>query len=922
VTKNIYSSIILITALAIGGCSSDSSSNNKTSSEETPVDTEAPQIALQGMPVIYLQKGMTFIEPGFTAVDNIDGSLTSSVKVNDNLDNTTAGRYQFDYTVEDSAGNKATATRQVVVVYSLIKQTGQQKSYDSNGDEAYGLRDDGYYQLGMTPNYHHNTNGSLSDYTTGLIWQDDQVIKQNYEDALGYCDRLSLAGIDDWRVPSIEELATIVKHDSEPLTGLFTQGDTAANYWSSTEVVGDDTTAWVISFSSGTSGKNNKSTLNNTRCVSGNWNRSDYMMTRDDTKEIVFDAKSGLEWLDNVTPPVKNWTDALNYCSALTTDGGNWRLPNYNELFFLLERSKSTALDPLFQKSADNFFWSATTFDGDKSNALIVKPTNGDDKWFSKTSSFYLRCVRTKDMDMSTIALQVIQRYAESDGATQVPQSADYATAGITGVSASNIADVNLAIKDATIDEVDTTAAVQEIVNDVITANLPLPSLSVANQDGSSGILNVTLSSIDTTQLTKVRIYRNSSTDIATKILWKEITVTQNSEAVQDTNLAGCHTYSYWVEACSDQTGNELCRINTLQQSATTVPDAPQDIFTYAKHINDVNIHWDNNDDDGCTVKYHIYKRSTESGSFTQINEVEDIIDGTSGATEFNVAGGVYMHYRVQAEDANGDKSSLSCSVKNGYPQYGVSTAQDSCRAAVGYTWGDKPFFPWASWNGYSDKVVFTWDDVVLELNNDGTVKSYANDFDIRYKIGTNSWSGYYRVQDENFLYNGKQYQQIIVPDDIPDLSTVPADTTIAFEITTYYYYDTDGDGTNELVQGTPVTVTGKTLATSGTASTLGSAPSVAASTYFPNMISVLWTSSTGATSYKLYVKDVSAIGYCPTDSTNPISDGYSVLLNNTTSTGYDHMVSWKKYCYRVQACNSSGCTVAGEHAYGNSTGN
>ena len=58
----------------------------------------------------------TYVEPGYSATDDIDGNLTSSVVVSGVVDTTTPGTYTISYDVADSSGNQAiTQTRTVIV---------------------------------------------------------------------------------------------------------------------------------------------------------------------------------------------------------------------------------------------------------------------------------------------------------------------------------------------------------------------------------------------------------------------------------------------------------------------------------------------------------------------------------------------------------------------------------------------------------------------------------------------------------------------------------------------------------------------------------------------------------------------------------------------------------------------------------------
>ena len=79
------------------------------------VDKTPPEITLENKEV-YLTVGNDYQEPGYKAIDNYDNDITSSVKVNSNINKDQVGKYQVTYTVFDSSNNKAEATRDVYVV--------------------------------------------------------------------------------------------------------------------------------------------------------------------------------------------------------------------------------------------------------------------------------------------------------------------------------------------------------------------------------------------------------------------------------------------------------------------------------------------------------------------------------------------------------------------------------------------------------------------------------------------------------------------------------------------------------------------------------------------------------------------------------------------------------------------------------------
>ena len=80
-----------------------------------PVDTTAPIITILGNnPENVLLNGI-YTDAGATALDNLDGDLTSQISVVNNVNTAIAGTYPVTYTVSDLAGNTAIATRTVNV---------------------------------------------------------------------------------------------------------------------------------------------------------------------------------------------------------------------------------------------------------------------------------------------------------------------------------------------------------------------------------------------------------------------------------------------------------------------------------------------------------------------------------------------------------------------------------------------------------------------------------------------------------------------------------------------------------------------------------------------------------------------------------------------------------------------------------------
>ncbi len=81
--------------------------------KSSPGDTQKPVITLTGDAQLTVIKGQSFTDPGATATDDHDGTLT--VVTSGSVDTNKAGTYTITYTATDSAGNKATKTRTVIV---------------------------------------------------------------------------------------------------------------------------------------------------------------------------------------------------------------------------------------------------------------------------------------------------------------------------------------------------------------------------------------------------------------------------------------------------------------------------------------------------------------------------------------------------------------------------------------------------------------------------------------------------------------------------------------------------------------------------------------------------------------------------------------------------------------------------------------
>ncbi len=62
-----------------------------------------------------------------------------------------------------------------------------------------------------------NGDGTVTDHSTGLMWQQaDSGSGMDWEAALAYAENCTLAGYDDWRLPNVKELQSIVDYSHSP----------------------------------------------------------------------------------------------------------------------------------------------------------------------------------------------------------------------------------------------------------------------------------------------------------------------------------------------------------------------------------------------------------------------------------------------------------------------------------------------------------------------------------------------------------------------------------------------------------------------------------------------------------------------------------------------------------------------------------
>ena len=147
-----------------------------------------------------------------------------------------------------------------------LPDTGQ------TGDYTAIFGEDSDYTINP-PSYTDNSDGTVTDNNTGIMWQqEDDDIVRNWDAAISYCTNLSLAGHSNWRLPDIKELSGIVDfsvHDPS-IDETYFPNTNSFPYWSYTTVASSPSSAWRVLFNGGGRVSSiTKSLSYNVRCVRG-----------------------------------------------------------------------------------------------------------------------------------------------------------------------------------------------------------------------------------------------------------------------------------------------------------------------------------------------------------------------------------------------------------------------------------------------------------------------------------------------------------------------------------------------------------------------------------------------------------------------------------------------------------------------------
>jgi hypothetical protein len=108
----------------------------------------------------------------------------------------------------------------------------------------------------------------VSDAVTGLMWTQQYATGKSWQTALAYCEGLSYAGFDNWRLPDRNELHSLVKYDvyhpASEMPDMPSDG-----FWSSSAYAGSFNAgyAWGVNFYDGSVTYGDRGHYSSARCV-------------------------------------------------------------------------------------------------------------------------------------------------------------------------------------------------------------------------------------------------------------------------------------------------------------------------------------------------------------------------------------------------------------------------------------------------------------------------------------------------------------------------------------------------------------------------------------------------------------------------------------------------------------------------------
>ena len=176
-----------------------------------------------------------------------------------------------------------------------------------------------------TGSYTDNADGTVTDTSTGLRWQQAGVgssITQTWEQALAYCEGLNLGGYTDWRLPTSKELESLVDYSrvDPAINTTYFPSAVSSFYWSSTTNAYRTYNAWGMNFNYGYFDYYNKPSSYYVRAVRGGQSgpfAPSVISVSPASRDVAKNAGATTFSVSNTGTGTMPWTAAV-------TSGGTW----------------------------------------------------------------------------------------------------------------------------------------------------------------------------------------------------------------------------------------------------------------------------------------------------------------------------------------------------------------------------------------------------------------------------------------------------------------------------------------------------------------------------------------------------------------------------------------------------------------------
>jgi len=252
---------------------------------------------------------------------------------------------------------------------------------------------------------------AVYDPATGLMWAVEFLDEESHQDANRYCAELIYAGRDDWYLPNVHELRSLVNYGrTSPNidTTAFPNAPSGPHWTRTTYTPERGNEAWTVDFAIGYAYPFHDSEKYAVRCcrrddpgavtdaarLADMGDFLDRFANEGGDEAVLRDRITDLSW--QATMEVgQTWPQALHYCEKLAyADKEDWRLPNLNEATSLLDYGRAYPAVAL-PVDAQQTMWSSTTVIGSPSAAWYISFGDGEVASADKTETFPVaRCVR------------------------------------------------------------------------------------------------------------------------------------------------------------------------------------------------------------------------------------------------------------------------------------------------------------------------------------------------------------------------------------------------------------------------------------------------------------------------------------------------------------------------------------------------